>query len=157
MKINLLYGHGDLLQSHINIHPFALEETDNLKIGDIRNLDRVVADAEATEIIAADVIDYLGLDDINPTIDHWIKKLRHQGTLIIGGCDSYDAAKALVQYEIDLETFNMLIHGTQDAPHLFKKTCLTLPGLVDYLEQHGLKIIKKRRNGLNYVVEAQRP
>ena len=152
MKINLLYGHGDQLQGYITIHPFAVEETDSVRIDDVRNLDRVVEDAEATEIIAADVIDYLGLDEVNPALDHWIKKLRHGGTIIIGGCDSYDAAKALVQYEVDLETFNMLIHGTKDAPHLFKKTCLTLPGLVEYLEQHGLKVIKKRRNGLNYEI-----
>lgn len=157
MKLNLLYGHGDHLQEYININPFALEETDNIRISDVKNLDKIVENAEATEIIASDVIDYLALNEINPTLDHWISKMRHGARLVIGGCDSYDAAKALVQFEIDLETFNMLVHGTQDQPHLFKRMCLTLPGLCEYLTDHGLKIIKKRRNGLNYVVEAQRP
>jgi hypothetical protein len=157
MKLNLLYGHGDHLQEYININPFALEETDNTRIADVKQLDSIVEDAEATEIIAADVVDYLSMEEINKALDHWISKMRHGARLVIGGCDSYDAAKALVQFEIDLETFNLLVHGTQDQPHLFKKMCLTLSGLCDYLEEKGLKIIKKRRNGLNYVVEAQRP
>jgi hypothetical protein len=157
MKLNLLYGHGDHLQEYVNVNPFALEETDNVRIADVKQLDGIVEDAEATQIIASDVVDYLSLDEINPVLDHWISKMRHGATLWIGGCDSYDAAKALTQFEIDLETFNMLLHGTQDQPHLFKKTCLTLTGLCEYLEDKGLKIIKKRRNGLNYVVGARRP
>lgn len=157
MKINLLYGHGDFLQSHLNINPFSLEETESMKIGDIRNLDGWVDDAEATEIIAMDVIDYFSLAEVNPILDHWISKLRHGGKIVIGGCDALDAAKALSQYELDLQTFNMLIHGTQDQPHLYKKTTLTLIGIVEYFREHGLKIIKQRKHGINYVVEAKRP
>jgi hypothetical protein len=44
MKINLLYGHGDHLQEYVNINPFALEETDNVRIADVKHLDAIVED-----------------------------------------------------------------------------------------------------------------
>ena len=61
-KINLLFGVGDVLDTHTNINPFAtkeqLEEFGSKIIrDDIFNLDKYVDNSEANEILAYDVID----------------------------------------------------------------------------------------------------
>jgi hypothetical protein len=135
-----------------------MEETDDVKIGDIKNLDPFVNDAEATEIIATDVIDYLPLNDMNTIIDHWVSKLRRGGKIVIGGIDLFQVCKAFTQYDINVETANKLLHGLQDQPHLLKRLTLTLTGLRNYLrDKHGLKILKTRYAGYSMIVEAQRP
>lgn len=158
MKINLLYGVGDYLNGYLNIHPFSVEETDSLKIGDVKNLDKWVQDAEAKEILATDVIDYLPLNEVNPTITNWVKKLRHKGTLVIGGVDLFEISKGVYQYELDIPTANKLLHGLQQEPHLFRRANFTIFGITDYLANtHGLVIMKKRITGYTYTVEAIRP
>lgn len=160
MKLNLIYGEGDYLNGYLNLHPFAMQETEQpkIRIADIKNLDRWVSNAEATEIIATDVIDYLLIQEVPQIIAHWISKLRHGGKIVIGGTDMLEVSKAFHEYEIDLQTVNKLLHGQQTQPHLVKRVNLTLMGIKTFLQtdNHGLKIIKTRRAGYNYIVEAQR-
>jgi len=157
MKINLIYGEGDVLSTHLNLHPFAMQDTDTVKIADVKNIDRWVCDAEATEIVATDVIDYLILYEVPKVIEGWIKKIRHGGKLIIGGTDMTEVCRAFSNGEIDLETTNKLLHGLQTQPHLVKRVNLTLIGVVGFLQNDfGLHITKKRKAGFNYIVEAVR-
>jgi hypothetical protein len=158
MKVNLIYGQGDTLNGYLNLHPFAMQDTENTKIADVKNIDRYVCDAEATEIIATDVVDYLVLYEVPEVISHWIKKLRHGGKLIIGGVDVAHVSRDFSKGDIDLETTNKLLHGIQTQPHMVKRVNLTINGICQFLQgDHGLKIIKKRHDGYNYIVEAARP
>ena len=157
IKVNLLYGSGDVLHTHLNLDPFTAEETDVLTRADVKNLDNFVDDAEAQEIIALDVIDYMPLRDINTVIQHWASKLRHGGSLIIGGVDLFEVSKAFVQYRLDITQANQLIHGEQSKPYLVKRVNFTSMGLVDYLSTLGLKIQKKRVNNFHMTIEAIRP
>lgn len=156
-KINLLYGSGDVLHTHLNLDPFTAEETDSLTRADVKNLNDFVDDAEAQEIIALDVIDYIPLMDINKVIEHWVTKLRHGGSLIIGGVDLFEVSKAFAQYRLDITQANQLIHGEQSKPYLVKRVNFSTIGLVDYLTSLGLKIQKKRVNNFYMIVEAIRP
>ena len=156
-KINLLYGSGDVLHTHLNLDPFTSKETDVLIRADVKNLDDFVDDAEAQEIIALDVIDYIPLTDVNKVIKHWVSKLRHGGTLIIGGTDLFEVSKSFAQYRIDITRANKLIHGEQSKPYLIKRTNFTVLGLSDYLSSLGLKLQKKRVNDFIMTVEATRP
>jgi hypothetical protein len=159
MKINLIYGQGDVLHTHLNINPFATtEELENYLIrADVKNLDPYVDDAEATEIIASDVIDYLPLNEVNNVIDHWIKKLRYNGIIVIGGTDLTETSKAIAQYRLDVTLANQLLHGNQSKPYLIKRVTMTALGLSNYLqEKHKLKILKKRINDYRMIIEAQR-
>jgi hypothetical protein len=156
-KINLLYGSGDVLHTHLNLDPFTSEETDALIRSDIKNLDSFIDDAEAQEIIALDVIDYIPLTDINKVIQHWVSKLRHGGSLIIGGTDLFEVSNAFSQYRIDITQANKLIHGEQSKPYLIKRVNFTVMGLVDYLSALGLKLQKKRVSDFHMTVEAIRP
>ena len=79
-KVNLIYGVGDVLHTHVNINPFA-EDADGETIirADVINLDEYVDDAELTELVAEDVVDYIGSDKAEQTINNWVKKIRIGG------------------------------------------------------------------------------
>ena len=159
MKINLMYGtDSEQINGYTNIHPFTLEETDELIRGDIKNLDFIVDDAEVEEIIATDVVDYISVQDIEQVIENWVSKLHHEGTIVIGGVDFLEVCKSVTRREIEMDDVIKMIHGVQDKPYLIKRNNLTCGLLAEYLNQrYGLKIIKKRSEGFKYIVEAKRP
>lgn len=166
MKLNLILN-GEPLTGYTNVDPYGFNNSDKV-VADLRNLDDVVDDAEAEEIIAEDVIDFLPLNDIESAINHWIKKLRHGGRIVIGGVDMYEVCKAFSSYSIDLATTNRILHGPQDKPYNERHANFTIIGLSDFLEERGLKILSKRVYGFNLndveqrkqfhmFVQAQRP
>lgn len=158
MKVNLIYGEADVLSGYLNLHPFAMQDTEDVKIADIKNINRWVNDAEALEIIATDALDYLVLYEVPRVLAHWISKLRHGGKIVVGGTDMQEVARGFVNGDINLETANKLLHGMQTQPHLVKRVNLTLIGVCAFLENdYGLQIMKKRKAGYNYIVEAVRP
>ena len=159
MRINLLYTEEEPRSGYLNVSPFATEETDELKIGDPTfKLSAWVDDAEATEIVANDVIDYLPADIVMDVLSHWVAKLRHGGTLIIGGTDLYEVCKGFTTYAIDVHQANAHLHGhAADNPQFVKKITLTALGLSNFLATMGLTIIKKRVTGYHFIVEAKRP
>jgi hypothetical protein len=157
MKIQLLYGHGDVMSGYTHVNPFNTAPTDGDCCCDVDKLDDIVDDGEATEILAMDVIDYLSIPDVNNVIRHWVSKLAHGGRIIIGGTDLYEVCKAFANYSITITETNYLLHGEQTEPHFTKKVNFTSLGLSEYLTKElGLKLIKCRHNGFDMVVEAER-
>jgi len=164
MKLNLLWGTAPR-NGYINVDPFGFGDEEKV-LGELHNLDDVVDDNEAEEIIAEDVIDYLPRDKVIDTIKHWISKLCHGGTLIIGGVDVYEVARSFANYEIGLDDVNYLLHGRQEEPYQQKLTNFTLMGLRDLLLNNGMRIIKCRGTSFNedsternlyMFIEARRP
>jgi hypothetical protein len=156
MKINLLWGNGDPISGYVNIDPHSYDK-ENVTNGDVTNLDDIVEDSEATEILAGDIIDYLPFDLAIKAIGHWTKKLRHKGKLTVGGNDLYEISKIFAQRAIDLKEALDILHGTQHKPWEFKASHTTVSDLAEVLEAHGLTVLKKRVNGFRMVVEAVRP
>jgi hypothetical protein len=158
MRVNLIYGpSSEPKTGYLNIHPFAEQEDETTKMCDVRNLDLHVCDAEVTDLVAVDVVDYIPLPEITDVIDHWVSKLRIGGKMTIGAVDAYSVAKAFAEYQIDLDAFNQLILGAQTSPGDHKSNVLTMASLVNYLElKHNLTIIHKRYDGFAYLVTAER-
>jgi len=152
MKINLILD-GHALSGYKNIDPYGYGDETKV-VGDVENLDDMVEDAEATEILALDIIDFLPPESIEAAIGHWVSKLRHGGKIAIGGKDLWQISKALYQKILDLEEANEVIHGTQEKPRISN---FTIDKLINTLESRGLQILKKRINKFDMVVEAQRP
>ena len=92
MKVNLLWGNGDGISGYVNIDPHSYDK-ENITNGDVTNLDDIIDNSEATEILAADIIDYLPHEVGIKTIGHWVTKLRHKGKLTVGGSDIYEISK----------------------------------------------------------------
>jgi len=156
MRINLMWGNGSPLSGYTNVDPHSYDKEDVVN-GDITDLNDIVDDSEATEILVADVIDYLPRAMVAKTISHWVTKLRHKGRIVIGGHDIYEITKIMSQQGISAEEISDVLHGTQNHPWEFKASHTTAADLAKTLEQHGLKILKKRVSGFKMIVEAIRP
>jgi hypothetical protein len=156
MRINLMWGNGSPLSGYTNVDPHSYDKEDVIN-GDITDLNDIVDDSEATEILVADVIDYLPRAMVAKAISHWVTKLRHKGRIVIGGHDIYEITKIMSQQGISAEEISDVLHGTQNHPWEFKASHTTAADLAKTLEQHGLKILKKRVSGFKMIVEAIRP
>ena len=148
MKINILIGGADK-NGYLNISA--------LKDLEIRNLDEYVDNAECFEIIAEDIVDYMPKQELPQVLDNWVSKLRHQGTIVIGGTDVYEVCKMFAQEALSLEELNNLMHGEQSQGWDVRLNQLTLQQMCSELEGRGLKVLKKRINGFKFSVEAERP
>ena len=154
MKINISVGQDEFLTGYTNIDPISKPE--GLAV-DIRNLDSVASDSECTEIIAVDVLDFLEGIEAEQVLKHWIKKLRHNGKIVIGGVDAYEVSKLLYHGRISLEDFNYLIHGQFSAPWDVKMNHMTLEYVETLMKDSGLQVTKKRIKDYSFIVEGERP
>ena len=157
-KVNLMYGVGDFLHTHININLFSEQEPDSQLIrGQIFNLDYKFDDGEIEEIVAKDVIDYIPIIEVDAVLKNWSNKLCMGGKLILSGTDLIEVCKAFSQYKLDINQTNTLLHGTQQKPYLIKRINFTAVGMSDYLSGVlGLKVIRKIVNNYTMTVEAIR-
>lgn len=156
MRINLMWGNGSPLSGYTNVDPHSYDKEGVIN-SDITDLNDIVGDSEATEILVADVIDYLPKEIVAKAIGHWVTKLRHKGRIVIGGHDIYEITKIVSQQGISAEEISSVLHGEQNNPWEFKASHTTATDLAKTLEEHGLKILKKRVSGFKMIVEAIRP
>lgn len=156
MKLNLILHESDCRSGYTNCGPIA-----RLGRGAVHSsfshLDPLCEDAEATELIALDVIDFVSPGEINEMVAHWVRKLRHGGTLTVGGLDLAEVARRLVSGRLDHDAANLLIYGSQDVPALCRKACMPLRVACEVLEAYGLKVLTKTYNECFYVVTSRRP
>jgi len=157
-KVNLIYGEGDFLDTHLNINPFAKNtEEGRLVRADLTNIDKYVDAAEADEVLAMDVIDYIPTIQTKDALTNWISKLRIGGRIVIGGVDIYSISKSIADCSLDIPLANLIIHGKQDKPYLIKRASFSALDLSKYLEEiYGLGIVKKEVLNYRMFVEAQR-
>ena len=156
MKINLVYGEGMFSAGFLNISPFP-QRDENFILADLSNLDMFVDDAEAEVIIANDVINFLPKPTVLSTIDHWLRKLRHGGRIVIGGTDLYELARDICKQSVDLKTVNNTLYGNEIMPWDTRRNSFYTESIVDYLQEKGLEILKQRVDKYNMIVEAIRP
>lgn len=157
MKLNLLY-HGDELRSgYVNVDPYADDNSPTKVKAELSDLNKVASDAECTDIIAIDVIDHFNSTQVDAVLDHWLSKLRHKGTITVGGTDLSEISESLYVGNINIDEANSLLFGNQGEDWEFKKSCVDIESLIMVLKAKGLKILKKRTNHYKYIVQAQRP
>lgn len=89
-------------------------------------------------------------------VSQWVKKLRHGGTLVIGGTDCYELSRNYVLGNLNTLEFNSAMFGNQESPWSMKQSSMSLKDLVDLMESVGLHVMKKRVYGVQMVVEAKR-
>jgi len=154
MKVRITVGAEEKLNGYINLDP--ISKFDSLDT-DLRNLDGIVEDAECSEIIAEEVIDFVGRQEVYPILDHWISKLRHDGKIFLSFYDTRQIAKAFFRGKINLDEFNMIVHGTFSASWDIRLSHTTVEELSTFLESRGLVITKKTLDGLKATIGAIRP
>ena len=153
MKVNLLYG-GAPLSGYLNVNHLGASE--GCHHGNMTDLTEFIDDAEASEILALDVINFFCKNEVLGIIDNWVSKLRHGGKIIIGAADSDSICKSFYEHDISIADINSMLYGEEEP--FIRKNAITVISLAHYLEStHGLKIIKKQTLEHKLLVEAQRP
>ena len=153
MKVNIICG-GHALTGYINIDPLAKNEP-NKVAADFGNLDSLIHDSEATEILATEVLHYIPFHNLPTVLENWVKKLRINGKISVGGYDVTDACKSYVNKACTLEDLNNLLYGDRSDP-LAISSAISMPYLKEIIERLGLKVLKQRKNGYRIIVEAIR-
>lgn len=119
----------------------------------IKNLD--CSDNECEFIVADDICDYIEHDELFGIIKHYVSKLRHQGSIVIGGTEIFEIAKILL-FETNLESFNKTVFGSSKELTRLKSGATSMFYIIDILVSLGLKITKKRIDAAKFIVEAFR-
>lgn len=146
MKINLVFDLKNSLSGYNNIDVGISGPT----------LDEVCEDAECTEIVADDVVNYFPAEYVSIILDNWIKKLRHGGQLIVGGTDLNEVSRQFFNKNINLSETNILLYGEQREPYQFRQSGLTSYDLAKSLKDCGLHILKNRINNFHFTIVAER-
>ena len=157
MKLNLIYAQaGDVRNGYTNLNQFKIRNEELEQ--DLHNLDNLVDDGEVEEILAYDVIDYLDASKVEATIDHWIRKLKVGGKIVVSGTDIIEVAKGVASYKLTISDANQLLYNVdKNNPRTYKKVAFSCGALKEYMaKKHGLKIVTARINGYQMVVSAEK-
>ena len=152
MKVFISVGE-QAMSGYTNIDPSGGENKISM---DFRCLDSICEASQCMEICAPNITDYLHHSEIMPVINNWVSKLRHGGTIIIGGSDSYEICKGVVNGKIDTIEFNVRYYGNSNSFPFIKTGMYTRHDVESILVNMGLKIVHKRINDRCFVVEAIR-
>lgn len=158
MKVKLSVGEVPY-SGYLNIDPYPILEQGkehNIIPGDIKNIDNHVENAQATEILADKVLNYVNHSEMVPVLQHYVSKLRHNGKLIVGGTDATEAAKSYLSGRLDTVAFNDLVFGSSQNAWGQKSGLMTLIELAQILEDLGLNITKKRIDETSMFVKGVR-
>lgn len=155
MKINLLLADNSPRSGFINLDPLAPPDDPLRKQGDFGNLDEYVDDAECDELIATDVIDFIAPTQVLYVINHWKSKIRHGGTLVIGGLDLRRVAIELINHRLSMTEANLIIHGTQESPWQSRRSSYGLQTMLNHFQD--FKVLQKRFDYCHYSLKVQRP
>ena len=110
--------------------------------------------ASCTEILADEVLDYIHTDEFESYVTNLVAKLRHGGTIVIGGIELIETLKATIRGQITESQYNEFVFGAKGTKR--KSGCHSLPKLVELLQNLGLKVQKKKIEKNRMVVEATR-
>ena len=154
MKVRISVGQREKLNGYINVDP--ISKFDDLAV-DIRNIDSVASDAECTELICEDVIDFLHREETFEVLTGWSKKIRHKGEIVVTSVDAYQVCRSFLEKDIDIEQFNKIVHGTFQSPWDVRLSHTTLEELSEFFTSLGLIVTKKKISGIRIIIEATRP
>jgi hypothetical protein len=148
------------MKVHLHINPEeAMSGYTNICLGYNHwkeEVDVRVSDAEAKELIANNILEYVKLSDVLNTLEYLISKIRHGGRLIISGTDIDSVAQDYCQHKLTIEELNILIHGDQRDISNVKLVTLSMNDLISFLTKSGFNILRKTYHEYIYIIEAQR-
>lgn len=151
MKLNLLLDNpAGILNGYVNVDPFAKGQDERV-CAEVTNLDSVVSDGEAEEILAYDILHYFPMIMVDGMIANWLKKLSIKGgKLAISATDLYEVSRQFWIGDINADKANCLLYGMQnkvlDSGGVWdcKKCCINIFQLEQtILSYQNFKILKK--------------
>ena len=157
LKVNLKIS-GPNINNFLNIDPLSNPNDPNCVAANFDNIDALVDHNSCSQLLALDVLDYLPLQMRAQVLNNWACKISHGGTIIVGGLDIREAARAIYYQNLDiLREGNLMLFGPADHIMRLKKSLVTIDDTVNMIMQtNQFSIISKKFDGLNYLVEARR-
>jgi hypothetical protein len=141
-----------LVSGHTVVDPMGGEGKTAL---DFRNLDSIVDNGEC-EVINAKVLNHIHGSEIYSVIKHWVSKLAHGGSIILGGSDLLEVSKAVVTGQMSNAESNKLFYGESNSAWGITKGMYEANEIAGILLEQGLVIDKKRIVKIDFIVEAHR-
>ena len=123
--------------------------------GSITNLDGICDRAEAVEILASSILDYIPTANLSQAISKWCELLRHGGKIILGGTNANEVSSLWINKQINTEQFNALLFGSGPVRHA---AIYSWQEIVDILNSNGIKItrIAMSNDNIGFVIEGVR-
>jgi len=112
---------------------------------------------ECEEILALNIVEYMPRHLLDSVLKDWVSKLAHKGQLILSFTDCYTISRLFFLQQLTAVDYNVLIHGEMTKGWDEKKQNFTLPQLVQILEGMGLKVLKKKLDGIYATLIVERP
>lgn len=107
-----------------------------------------ISDNECSFILANDVLDSFSIENISPFVQSLAKKIRIQGTLVIGGTDIRLFCKYVSNGSINENEASKIIDTV--------KSMTTLNEAIEFVRALGLNIESTQINGTHYEIKAKR-
>lgn len=137
MKLHIVRPNQDAIENYTKA--IALENNINLS---------EVSDNECEVIMANDIVDAFTIDKIGELVMSLAKKMRMNGTLVLGGTDIRLLCKAIVNDQITEQEGSNIISTLSSASNLAL--------LKSALEGVGLSVLSTQIAGIHYEVTAKR-
>jgi hypothetical protein len=155
MRVQLtLGGTSPPREAYLNLDPLATPGDGRVPCS-FADLSEFLDDAEASEIVALDVVDRLMTTDADATLIHWVSKLARGGTLAIGGLDLAELSRRCWSRQMSLELANSLLYGGH--PRACRRSARSLSWAAEKLISLGIKPLTKTFDGVFYCVNGVRP
>lgn len=156
MKLNLMFCSGVPLAGYLNLCPFVAQNVENVVNCDIRNLDQICENAEVTELIAHNVLEYISPNELDSVFNNWVLKLRHKGIIKLAVLDAEQVCHRFLSKKMELNQFNSIVFGEQRSPFELRRNVLTPTALCQKMQSLGLKIVSKQLQDVVFLVEGER-
>lgn len=154
MKINICFGNSnEYLNGYINTN---FIKNDKFEICHPENIDIIVDDGEADEILAINVLNYIEFNKIKDVVTNWYKKLKYDGTITISFFDFVEICRALTTNQLSFSDAKKLIYGEQNEGWQFFKSGLSLVELKNFFTSINSKIEYCKRDGFISYIKIRR-
>ena len=118
MKVNITgnevrNGYLNVIHGAVLTPPNAenVSEDTQIVVGRLNDLDPVVPDGAAEEILFNYALNILGPSDMVPVLEHWRNKLKEDGTLKVSFIDIKRLGRFITSGELSLEELDTIIYG----------------------------------------------
>ena len=107
-----------------------------------------ISDNECDVIMANDAVDLFSIDKIGEMLGPLVKKLRLNGTLVVGGTDLRVLCKSVVNDQISEQDASNIISSLSSATNLRMVKAMA--------ESMGLNVVSTQLSGIHYEITIKR-
>jgi len=102
------------------------------------------------EIVAKDILDNIDIEYREQVLANIVSKLRHRGRLTLTGVEAKYVSKSYVLNMLSTSQLNELLYNG-------RLSTSSIQDVVNFLENHGLKVTTKRIMNYQWLVIGERP